>query len=85
MEALIHFITGLGIIAVLFVIFAESGLLIGFFLPGDSLLFTAGFLVHQGILPINIHAFVIMLWIAAVAGDSVGYTFGRRRQSKFGT
>ena len=78
MEALIHLITGLGIAAILFVIFAESGLLIGFFLPGDSLLFTSGFLVHQGILPINIHLFVLLLFIAAVLGDNVGYTFGHR-------
>ena len=78
MEALIHFITGFGILAILFVIYAESGLLIGFFLPGDSLLFTSGFLVHQGILPINIHLFVALLFLAAVLGDSTGYTFGHR-------
>ena len=77
-EALLEFILHLGWIAVLFVIFAESGLLIGFFLPGDSLLFTAGFFVQQGILPINIHLFVVLLFLAAVAGDSVGYAFGRK-------
>jgi membrane-associated protein len=75
---LVDIITGLGVLAVLFVIFAESGLLIGFFLPGDSLLFTAGVLTHSGIFNINIHLFVLLLFIAAVAGDSVGYTFGRR-------
>ncbi|OYX42972.1 hypothetical protein B7Y94_02455 [Candidatus Saccharibacteria bacterium 32-49-12] len=75
---LVGFITGLGILAVLFVIFAESGLLIGFFLPGDSLLFTAGVLVHAGVFDINIHLFVFLLFLAAVLGDSVGYTFGRR-------
>ncbi len=78
MEALINFITGFGIFAILFVIYAESGLLIGFFLPGDSLLFTAGFLVQQGILPINIHVFVLLLFIMAVLGDSTGYEFGKR-------
>ncbi|MGB3023946.1 MAG: VTT domain-containing protein [Candidatus Saccharimonadales bacterium] len=78
MEALIHFITGLGVLAILFVIFAESGLLIGFFLPGDSLLFAAGFLVQQNILTINIHVFVALLFIAAVLGDNVGYAFGSR-------
>ena len=78
MEALIHLITNIGFIAVLLVIFAESGLLIGFFLPGDSLLFTSGFLVQQDIFQINIHLFVGMLFIAAVLGDSVGYAFGRR-------
>jgi membrane-associated protein len=60
------------------IIFAESGLLIGFFLPGDSILFTAGFLVHAGILNFDIHLLVFLLFIAAVAGDSVGYLFGRR-------
>lgn len=75
---LVDIITGAGILAVLFVIFAESGLLIGFFLPGDSLLFTAGILVHAGVLNINIFVFILLLWLAAVLGDSVGYTFGRR-------
>ena len=79
---LVDLIIGLGIFAVLIVIFAESGLLIGFFLPGDSLLFTAGALYATGILPgnvpINIHFFVILLFIAAVLGDSVGYWFGRK-------
>lgn len=60
------------------IIFAESGLLIGFFLPGDSLLFTAGFLVQTGVIPINIHLFVAILFVAAVVGDNVGYAFGRR-------
>lgn len=78
MEAILEFITHLGIFAVIATIFAESGLLIGFFLPGDSLLFTAGFLVQQDIFKINIHLFVLLLFIAAVAGDSVGYTFGKR-------
>lgn len=66
------------ILAILAIVFAESGLLIGFFLPGDSLLFTAGFLVHTGVLHINIHLLVFLIFLAAVAGDSVGYTFGRR-------
>lgn len=78
MEALINFIIGFGVFAVLFVIFAESGLLIGFFLPGDSLLFTAGFLVQQGIFPIDIHWFVFWLFLAAALGDSTGYEFGKR-------
>lgn len=78
MEAILEFITHLGWLAVVVTIFAESGLLIGFFLPGDSLLFTAGFLVQQNILPINIHLFVLLLFIAAVAGDSVGYAFGQK-------
>ncbi len=75
---LVELISHLGWIAVIAVIFAESGLLIGFFLPGDSLLFTSGFLVYSGVLNINIHLFVFLLFLAAVVGDNVGYTFGRR-------
>ncbi len=78
LEGLIHFITSLGWLAVLAVIYAESGLLIGFFLPGDSLLFTAGFLVHENIFTINLHIFAFLLFVAAVAGDSTGYAFGSR-------
>ena len=69
-------IKALGLIGVLFIIFAESGLFFGFFLPGDSLLFTAGFLASQNFLDIN-----ILIWGAffcAVLGDSVGYWFGRK-------
>lgn len=62
------------------VIFAESGLLIGFFLPGDSLLFTAGFLASQGL--INIWVLTIGTFIAAVAGDWVGFHFGQRYGKK---
>jgi membrane-associated protein len=79
---LVDLIIGLGIFAIIFVIFAESGLLIGFFLPGDSLLFTAGVLYHANILPGNMPIpfwlFLILLFIAAVAGDTVGYWFGRK-------
>ena len=79
---LVDIIITLGIFAILIVIFAESGLLIGFFLPGDSLLFTAGALYATGVLPgnvpINIHVFVLLLFIAAVLGDTVGYWFGRK-------
>ncbi|MBI1862922.1 VTT domain-containing protein [Candidatus Microgenomates bacterium] len=58
------------------IVFAESGLLIGFFLPGDSLLFTAGFLASQGFL--NIWILAIGCFICAVLGDSVGYSFGHK-------
>ncbi len=75
---LVDLITSLGVLAIAIVIFAESGLLIGFFLPGDSLLFTAGVLVQTGLLNINIFVLIALLFVAAVLGDSVGYTFGRR-------
>lgn len=75
---LIEFIKWASIIGVALVVFAESGLLIGFFLPGDSLLFTTGFLISAGFLNVNIHLAVLVVFIAAVIGDSVGYTFGRK-------
>lgn len=65
-----------GLAGVAAVVFAESGLLIGFFLPGDSLLFTAGFLASQGVFAIV--PLVLICFAAAVVGDSVGYAFGHR-------
>ncbi len=66
-----------GTIGLFLIIFAESGLLIGFFLPGDSLLFTAGLLSSQDKLP-NIALLVLGCVIAAISGDQAGYVFGRR-------
>src|SRR5580698_2383886 len=65
------------------IVFAESGLFFGFFLPGDSLLFTAGFLASQKFFPAHFMiAPVILLFlgacVAAVLGDNVGFAFGRR-------
>jgi membrane-associated protein len=78
-----HLIDTVGLLGIFGVIFAESGLLIGFFLPGDSLLFTAGFLasapssVDESLhLPLGI--LLVGCFVAAVAGDQVGYLFGRR-------
>ncbi len=65
-----------GLFGVIAIVFAESGLFFGFFLPGDSLLFTAGLFASQGYLPIT--PLVIGCMIAAILGDSVGYTFGKR-------
>jgi membrane-associated protein len=58
------------------IVFAETGLLIGFFLPGDSLLFTAGVVAGTGVL--DIWWLNLLLIAAAVAGDSMGYAIGRR-------
>jgi len=69
-----------GLILVGGMVFAESGLLVGFFLPGDTLLFTAGFFAAQGKLPLGWLILVVIL--AAIAGDSVGYTIGRRTGHK---
>jgi membrane-associated protein len=65
---------GIGYIIIFAIIFAESGLLIGIFFPGDSLLFTAGLLASRGI--INIWILIAITFVAAITGDSVGYTFG---------
>ena len=69
-------ILGGGLIAIGATVFAESGLLIGFFLPGDTLLFGAGILAAQGTLPLPTLLIVVIL--AAIIGDNVGYSIGRR-------
>lgn len=73
---LVSLIEASGYIGLFIIIFAESGILLGFFLPGDSLLFTAGFLASQGFLKIWI--LLPLLFVAAVLGDAVGYTFGKK-------
>jgi membrane-associated protein len=73
---MIDLIIAAGYVGIVGVIFIETGLLIGFFLPGDSLLFTAGFLASTGVF--NIWLLSAMCAVAAVAGDSVGYALGRR-------
>ena len=65
-----------GTIGLFIVVFAESGLLVGFFLPGDSLHFTAGRLASQG--KLNLPVILVGCFLAAVAGDQVGYLFGNR-------
>lgn len=66
-----------GLLGVVLAVFAESGLLIGIFLPGDSLLFTAGLFAatEKGF---SIRALVVLCFIAAVLGDNVGYSIGKR-------
>lgn len=65
-----------GILLVAFIVFAESGLLIGFFLPGDTLLFGAGLAASQGQIPLL--WLIVAVVIAAIVGDNVGYSIGRR-------
>lgn len=76
MIAIDKVILGGGLIAIGATVFAESGLLIGFFLPGDTLLFGAGILASQGILPL--HWLILVVIVSAVIGDNVGYSIGRR-------
>ena len=79
-----HLIETFGLLGIWAIVFAESGLLIGFFLPGDSLLFTAGFAASNpdSLKNLDIHLSLVPLLIgcavAAVAGDQVGYLFGRK-------
>lgn len=58
------------------IVYSETGLLVGFFLPGDSLLFTVGVVAGDGVL--NIVAVIVLLALSAIAGDSTGYYLGRR-------
>jgi len=78
MEAILTTITQLGWLAVLIVIFAESGLMVGFFLPGDSLLFVAGTLVQREIFSVPIGVFVTCLFFAAALGNTTGYFLGKK-------
>jgi membrane-associated protein len=74
-ESIIHY--G-GLYLLLFVVFAETGLFVGFFLPGDSLLFTAGLLCSTGIIMMHPFLLVVLIITAAVAGNMVGYSFGKK-------
>jgi membrane-associated protein len=65
-----------GYIGVFAIVFSETGLLIGAFLPGDSLLFTAGFLASQG--HFNIWLLVPICFVAAILGDATGYSIGHK-------
>ncbi len=71
----------LGYVALFGMVFAESGLFFGFFLPGDSLLFTAGLLAQRGLLDFNL--VVIGTAFFAIAGDQVGYWMGRKYGRRF--
>jgi membrane-associated protein len=65
-----------GLLALGLIVFAESGLLVGFFLPGDTLLLSAGILAAQGQLPIELTIVVVV--VAAIVGDNTGYHIGRK-------
>lgn len=73
-----EFIRAVGVLGVMGIIFAESGLLLGFFLPGDTLLFSAGFLATKGVFGISIFLLVLCLIVAAILGETAGYWFGRK-------
>jgi len=79
--ALTPLLSALGPVALLVamaIVFAETGLLLGFFLPGDGLLFTLGLLTATGVVHLPIWIVLAGVFVAAVAGDQVGYLVGRR-------
>lgn len=83
MQTLIDFISNpqaiistFGLLGIIAIVFIETGFFFGFFLPGDSLLFTAGLLASKGYLPIV--WLMLGVFIAAVLGDNVGYFFGKK-------
>ena len=92
LRSFLHFLSDLrglinwgGYPALMAIIFAETGLLVGFFLPGDSLLVTAGVLVNAGMVNplgldpmLNLLVLNAVLIVMAIAGDAVGFAFGRK-------
>ncbi len=74
-----------GYVGLTIIIFAETGLLIGFFLPGDSLLVTAGLLASQGVGDLNVVLLGLILTVAAIAGNSTGYWVGKTAGPKLFT
>lgn len=73
---LLSFLENLGLIGIFFIVFAESGLFFGFFLPGDSLLFSAGLLAFLGYF--NVFYLFLGSFVFAVLGDNVGYWTGKK-------
>ncbi len=67
-----------GLLFLLTVVFIENGLFFGFFLPGDSLMFTAGLLTATGVLDHSIGLVIVGIFTSAILGSSFGYYFGRR-------
>src|SRR4029453_1084953 len=77
-----HLLDSFGLVGLILIIFAECGLLIGFFLPGDTLLFAAGLLLAVGRLHTPLWVFLITVPLAAVAGNLVGFWVGYRAGPK---
>ena len=71
-----HLLSSFGLLGLLLIVFAECGLLVGFFLPGDTLLFSAGLLTATGTLDVPLWVSLLLVPLAAVAGNLVGYWIG---------
>lgn len=67
-----------GLALITFIVFAETGLFFGFFLPGDSLLFTAGLLCGTGVFDTSVQTLLFSVTMAGIAGNYVGYYFGKK-------
>ncbi len=81
-EGLKHLVIEGGYIALAVIIFAENGLLAGFFLPGDSLLITAGILIGSGAVTLDFTLLALILVASAIVGESVGYLIGKKAGEK---
>src|SRR5438309_1946062 len=73
-KSMLESLSPYGEIGLMLIIFSETGLLVGFFLPGDSLMFTAGLLASRGSLSLVL--VLVGCFVAAVLGDQVGFTIG---------
>ena len=73
-----HLLSSFGLAGLAIILFAECGLLVGFFLPGDTLLFAAGIAIAIGTVKTSLAAYLVVAPIAAVAGNLVGYWIGYR-------
>jgi membrane-associated protein len=73
-----HIIETFGLIGIMTIVFAECGLLVGFFLPGDTLLFSAGVLVQRDTFHQPLWLIIVLICVAAIIGNQVGYEIGRR-------
>ena len=78
LEGLLQGLGPLAMLIVCLIIIAETGLLVGFFLPGDSLLFTVGLMIGTGIIDVPIWLACILISASAIAGDQLGYFIGRK-------
>ena len=81
-DGLRQLITNGGVPVLFAIIFAETGLLLGFFLPGDTLLVMTGLLCHAGVIQMGIFELNLILIVAAVTGDALGYYIGKKAGSK---
>lgn len=75
---MIHAAGPAAILIIMLIVFCETGLLVGFFLPGDSMLFITGVLVYRNVIPQHLLLVIIGVALAAILGDQLGYTIGKR-------